>query len=212
MHTVFEKMKWDDIYSYWRMSAGDELSVVNRVPLPCKIPVQGNGRDRIYAHLWLKNNQIEQSRNEMNHSAEYPFYHRNSVLPDERVIKAADLMVQAKSEEERAAIWIWIFCSSLENAKLPYPNNLYLDYVGAKARIFLQEHFQEWVFRYHHRFPRLFVDAKKLSKFKFERYSVIIDFALINAYMICKDYSIILFDSEPEVSEPPFSYLNLRKE
>ena len=167
---------------------------------------------RIYTHLWLSNDHISQSHDLENLFSRSPFYRQKDGLADERVIRAAELMIQSKSEEERVAIWLWIFCSSLENAKLPHPNSLYLDYVGGKARIFLQNYFQEWLFRYHHRFPNLYVDDKILSKVRFERYSIIIDLAIMNAYMISKDYSIVLFDSKPELNDPPFSYRNIRKE
>ena len=34
----------------------------------------------------------------------------------------------------------------------------------------------------------------------------------MNAFMLCKEYAIVLFDSEPEKNELPFSYHDLRKE
>ena len=100
----------------------------------------------------------------------------------------------------------------LANAYVLFVLYMLIELVGAKARLFLQGHFQEWIFRYHHRYPYLFIDSDILSKVKFERYSVIVDFAIMNAFMICKEYSIVLFDSEPEANDPPFSYRNLRKE
>lgn len=205
-------MKWEDIYSYWKVSTEGCMNIVNSAPLPSKIAVDSSGKNRIYTYLWLNNSQLDDIKIEMNHMTVFSDFRYRNTLTDERVMRATDLMVQAKSDEERAAIWIWIFCSSLENAKLPHPNSLYLDYVGAKARLYLQEHFEEWVFKYRHRFPHLFIDSDILSKVKFERYSVIVDFAIMNAFMICKEYSIVLFDSEPEANDPPFSYRNLRKE
>lgn len=212
MHESFEKMKWEDIYSYWRISTEDHLNIVNNTPDPITIPVQRNGENRTYAYLWIKNSQIKQAQNMLEQSVKSPIYQHRNVLPDERVIRAADLMFQAKSDEERVAIWLWIFCTSLEKAQLPFPNSKYIELVGAKVRLLLQEHFDEWIFRYHHRFPHLFIGSDILSKVKFERYSVIVDFAIMNAYMIRKEYSIVLFDSEPEKKESPFSYRNLRKE
>ena len=208
----FNKMKWEEIYSYWKTSTKDSFCIVNRPPLVRKISINSDSSQRFYAHFWLNDDQMIVAEEELNRSVKIPTHFQSGSLTDERVNRSADLMVQSMSEEERAAIWIWIFCSSLEDAKLPYPNGLYLGYVGAKARIFLQESFEEWVLKQHHRFPYLYIDEEKLSKVKFERYSVIIDFAIMNAYMICRDYSIALFDSETELNEPPFSYRNLRKE
>ena len=33
----FEKMKWEDIYSYWRISTEDHLNIVNNTPDPITI-------------------------------------------------------------------------------------------------------------------------------------------------------------------------------
>lgn len=212
MDRAFEKMKWDDLYSYWRLSTKEQFDIVDQAPSVRKLKVESYNQNRTYTYLWLRNDQIGEAQIEMNRMADSPVGRQSKEFSDERIMRAADLMVQAESDEERAAIWIWIFCNSLENAKLPYPNGLYIDYVGAKAREFLKESYQEWIFRYHHRYPHLFIDSDVLSKVAFKKYSVIIDFAIMNACMICKEYSIVLFDSEPEKEEPAFSYRELRKE
>ena len=212
MSEIFERMKWEDIYSYWQVSSEKYMHALNPPHSSCNIEVKRNSQNRIYSYLWIRNDQIKQVSAELNGYAESTRFSTKTILPNEAVLRAADLMIQSKSDEERAAIWIWIFCCSLENATLPYPNSLYLDYVGAKVRLFLQEQFQEWVFRYQHRFPHLFINSEILKKVKFERYSIIVDFAIMNAFMLCKEYAIVLFDSEPEKNELPFSYHDLRKE
>ena len=212
MSEIFERMKWEDIYSYWQVSSEKYMHALNPPHSSCNIEVKRNSQNRIYSYLWIRNDQIKQVSAELNGYAESTRFSTKTILPNEAVLRAADLMIQSKSDEERAAIWIWIFCCSLENATLPYPNSLYLDYVGAKARLFLQEQFQEWVFRYQHRFPHLFINSEILKKVKFERYSIIVHFEITNASMLCKEYAIVLFDSEPEKNELPFSYHDLRKE
>ena len=121
MHKSFEKMKWEDIYSYWKVSTEGYMNIVNRAPLPSKIAVDSSGNNRIYTYLWLNRGQLDEVKSEMKHMTVFSDFRFRNTPTDERVMRAADLMVQAKSDEERAAIWMWIFCSSLENAKLPYP-------------------------------------------------------------------------------------------
>ena len=192
MSEIFERMKWEDIYSYWQVSSEKYMHALNPPHSSCNIEVKRNSQNRIYSYLWIRNDQIKQVSAELNGYAESTRFSTKTILPNEAVLRAADLMIQSKSDEERAAIWIWIFCCSL--------------------RLFLQEQFQEWVFRYQHRFPHLFINSEILKKVKFERYSIIVDFAIMNAFMLCKEYAIVLFDSEPEKNELPFSYHDLRKE
>ena len=143
MNDIFEKMRWEDIYSYWQVSSEKYMHALNPPRSTHKIEVKRNSQNRVYSYLWIRNDLINQVSAEINDHAESTRFSRETILPNEAVLRAADLMIQSKSDEERAAIWIWIFCCSLENATLPYPNSLYIDYVGAKARQFLQEHFEQ---------------------------------------------------------------------
>ena len=211
VNELFDSFSWDDCYGYWRASTKGDLSIINKPLNCCKVRVNCNGENRIYTHIWLKNNQLYNYVNEFNKLIDMPLFSRDEALNDVRVSRSTELIVQSRSEEERAAIWIWVFCNSLENSIFPYPNNILIDYVGAKARIYLQETFQEWQFRYNYRFPFLFIDKMKVSNVKFENYKAIIDYAIFNAYMICKEYTITLFDSELGNEELPFSYRKLRK-
>lgn len=208
---LFDSFSWEDIFLHWKRSSENGLSIVNNYPAVCKVNVNYNGNGRIYSHFWLENAQFYSLVNEFSSMFEMPVFQQNKAFSDERVMRSAELMIQSKSEKERAAIWLFVFCNSLEEAYLPYPNSLLIDYVGAKARNYLQETFQEWQFRYHHRFPKLFVDENILRNVVFENYKSVVDFAIFNAFMICKNYTIALFDSELENENAPDSYRDLRK-
>ena len=208
---LYDSFSWDDIYSHWRLSSREGLNIVDNYPAVCKVKVQYSGRGRIYSHFWMESKQIYSLVDEFSKMVSVPLYQQNTAFSDERVMRTAELMIQSRNDEERAAIWLFVFCDSLGNVDLPYPNSLLIDYVGAKARNFLQKTYQEWQFRYHHRFPKLFIDGNILRNVVFENYKAVIDYALINAFMICKNYTITLFDSELENEALPDSYRDLRK-
>ena len=137
MDDLFNSFSWDDIYSRWRLSTGEDLSIVNNYPADCRINVQYGGKGRIYCHFWLESKQIYSLVNEFSKMVNVPQYQQNIAFSDVRVVRSTELMIQSRNEKERAAIWLFVFCDSLENADLPYPNSLLIDYVGAKARDFL---------------------------------------------------------------------------
>lgn len=208
---LFDSFSWEDIFLLWKRCSKNGLSVVNNYPAVCKVKVNYKGTGRIYSHFWLGNEQVYSLVIEFSKMVEMPVFLQDKFFSDERVMRSAELMIQSRSEKERAAIWLFVFCNSLEDADLPYPNGLLIDFVGAKARNYLQETFQEWQFRYNHRFPKLFVNEKTLRNVVFENYEAVVDFAIFNAFMICKNYTIALFDSELENEKAPDSYRDLRK-
>ena len=211
MDDLFNSFSWDDIYSRWRLSTGEDLSIVNNYPAVCRINVQYGGKGRINCHFWLESKQIYSLVNEFSKMVNVPQYQQNIAFSDVRVVRSTELMIQSRNEKERAAIWLFVFCDSLENADLPYPNGLLIDYVGAKARDFLQGTYQEWQFRYHHRFPKLYINREILKNVVFENYRAVVDYAILNAFMICKNYTVALFDSEFENETLPDSYRDLRQ-
>ena len=211
MDDLFNSFSWDDIYSCWRLSTGEDLSIVNNYPAVCRLNVQYGGKGRIYCHFWLESKQIYSLVNEFSKMVNVPQYQQNIAFSDVRVVRSTELMIQSINEEERAAIWLFVFCDSLENADLPYPNSLLIDYVGAKARDFLQGTYQEWLFRYHHRFPKLYINQGILKNVVFENFRAVIDYAILNAFMICKNYTFALFASDLENKCLLDGYQNLRK-
>lgn len=99
MHKSFEKIKWEDLYSYWRKATKDHLYIVNRNPSPYKRAVKTNSQNRIYTYHWVRNDKIDDAVNCINCMAELPVDRRNP-LADERIMRAADLMVQSKATKK----------------------------------------------------------------------------------------------------------------
>ena len=87
-----------------------------------------------------------------------------------------------------------------------------IDYVGAKARKHLEEAFQKWQFKYHHRFPHLFINATTVRNVVFQDYKAVVDYAIINSYMVMKEYTIVEFDSQSDVLHIPSLFDDLRKQ
>lgn len=207
MDELFENISWDDIYRYWEQETSNELNIVNQPPPCCRVKSVYTKENRIYCYFWLKNSEIYNTVSHFNQEISMSIYQEYNEMFDKRVLRSADLIMQAKSAEERAAIWIFTFCSALENNC----EGLLIDYVSAKARMYLQNHFQEWVFRYHHRLPYMYFDLKKLQNLEFKHHKAVIDCAIANAYIICREYTIVLFDSELGNEGLPDNYKNLRK-
>lgn len=160
MEIEYDSFSWKDVYLYWRLKTNELLNCVNQ-PIPCKkIKVaETSDKRRVCYPSWLKNDYSRDIVPAFNRWMEMPLYDRDLLFSDERVSRSAKLMLQTRTEAERAAVWLFIFCTSFEKSNLPFPNNIMIEYVGAKARTYLEKSFQEWQFKYHHRFPHLFINA-----------------------------------------------------
>lgn len=213
MKIEYDSFSWKDVYLYWQLKTNDLLNCVNQ-PIPCKkIKVaETSDKRRVCYPSWLKNDYSRDIVPAFNRWMEMPLYDRDLSFSDERVSRSAKLMLQTRTEAERAAVWLFIFCTSFEKSNLPFPNNIMIEYVGAKARTYLEKSFQEWQFKYHHRFPHLFINATTLRNVVFQDYKAVVDYAIINSYMVIKEYTIVVFDSQSDAIQLPSLFDDLRKQ
>lgn len=213
MKIEYDSFSWKDVYLYWQLKTNDLLNCVNQ-PIPCKkIKVaETSDKRRVCYPSWLKNDYSRDIVPAFNKWMEMPLYDRYLPFSDERVSRSAKLMLQTRTEAERAAVWLFIFCTSFEKSNLPFPNNIMIEYVGAKARMYLEKSFQEWQFKYHHRFPHLFINATTLRNVVFQDYKAVVDYAIINSYMVMKEYTIVVFDSQSDSIPLPSLFDDLRKQ
>ena len=213
MEIEYDSFSWKDVYLYWQLKTNDLLNCVNQ-PIPCKkIKVaETSDKRRVCYPSWLKNDYSRDIIPAFNKWMEMPLYDRDLPFSDERVSRSAKLMLQTRTEAERAAVWLFIFCTSFEKSNLPFPNNIMIEYVGAKARKHLEKSFQEWQFKYHHRFPHLFINATTVRNVVFQDYKAVVDYAIINSYMVVKEYTIVVFDSQSDAIQLPSLFDDLRKQ
>ena len=213
MKIEYDSFSWKDVYLYWQLKTNDLLNCVNQ-PIPCKkIKVaETSDKRRVCYPSWLKNDYSRDIIPAFNKWMEMPLYDRDLPFSDERVSRSAKLMLQTRTEAERAAVWLFIFCTSFEKSNLPFPNNIMIEYVGAKARTYLEKSFQEWQFKYHHRFPHLFINATTVRNVVFQDYKAVVDYAIINSYMVMKEYTIVVFDSQSDAIQLPSLFDDLRKQ
>ena len=213
MKIEYDSFSWKDVYLYWQLKTNDLLNCVNQ-PIPCKkIKVaETSDKRRVCYPSWLKNDYSRDIVPAFNKWMEMPLYDRYLPFSDERVSRSAKLMLQTRTEAERAAVWLFIFCTSFEKSNLPFPNNIMIEYVGAKARKHLEKSFQEWQFKYHHRFPHLFINATTVRNVVFQDYKAVVDYAIINSYMVMKEYKIVVFDSQSDAIQLPSLFDDLRKQ
>ena len=213
MKIGYDSFSWKDVYLYWQLKTNDLLNCVNQ-PIPCKkIKVaETSDKRRVCYPSWLKNDYSRDIVPAFNKWMEMPLYDRYLPFSDERVSRSAKLMLQTRTEAERAVVWLFIFCTSFEKSNLPFPNNIMIEYVGAKARMYLEKSFQEWQFKYHHRFLHLFINATTLRNVVFQDYKAVVDYAIINSYMVMKEYTIVVFDSQSDAIQLPSLFDDLRKQ
>ena len=213
MEIKYDSFSWKDVYLYWQLKTNELLNCVNQ-PIPCKkIKVaETSDKRRVCYPSWLKNDYSRDIIPAFNKWMEMPLYDRYLPFSDERVSRSAKLMLQTRTEAERAAVWLFIFCTSFEKSNLPFPNNIMIEYVGAKARKHLEKSFQEWQFKYHHRFPHLFINATTVRNVVFQDYKAVVDYAIINSYMVMKEYTLVVFDSQSDAIQLPSLFDDLRKQ
>ena len=106
MKIEYDSFSWKDVYLYWQLKTNDLLNCVNQ-PIPCKkIKVaETSDKRRVCYPSWLKIDYSREIVSAFNRWMEMPLYDRDLPFSDERVSRSAKLMLQTRTEAERAAVW-----------------------------------------------------------------------------------------------------------
>ena len=204
MSAVFNSLLWNDIYLYWQRKTNGTLRFINQ-PVPyetVKVMPPSNGK-RICYPSWLKNHYPSDLAADFNQWISAPVFDRTIPFSDESVSRSAGLILDAATAEIQAAVWLFLFSQSFRKNLLPFPNNLILEHIETNALGFLSRHFRKYPFELPHQFPHLFINASTLTNITFENDKAVIDYAILNAYMLYKEYTLVVFDSMPDI--PPKS-------
>ena len=125
MSEIFEKMKWEDIYSYWQVSSEKYMHALNPPHSSCNIEVKRNSQNRIYSYLWIRNDQIKQVSAELNGYAESTRFSTETILPSEAVLRAlmpySSLICLAIGAAITIATVLFAVATSIAETSVPTP-------------------------------------------------------------------------------------------
>ncbi|MCI5955925.1 MAG: hypothetical protein MRZ54_02955 [Clostridiales bacterium] len=100
---MFEQMKWEDVYSLWDESSYNFSKILSAPMTAEPVFVEYNQKDSIYGFDWLQN-EAAQARKALIEKNPLGFLYLQPT--NKGTIQTAEMLINAQSEEELAAIWI----------------------------------------------------------------------------------------------------------
>lgn len=126
---LFEKMKWEDAYRLWNDGRYDFPEILSSPATAEPIFVEYEEDGYFYGFDWLQNNMVQERKWLIQKKPlEFLYFTKPS---NKGTIQTAAMLVEAQSDEERAAVWIAATAKELsecggENNIRRYSNTLYM--------------------------------------------------------------------------------------
>lgn len=100
---MLEQMKWEDVYSLWDESSYNFSKVLSAPMTAEPVFVKYNQKDTIYGFDWLQN-EAAQARKALIEKDPLEFLYLQPT--NKGTTQTAEMLINAQSKEELAAIWI----------------------------------------------------------------------------------------------------------
>lgn len=198
-----EKMKWDDVYKLWQEGSLYLPAALSAPITPEIVTVDYDREDHIFGYDWLRNDEAQQRKQII---ARNPVEFLLFVRPSNKgTITTVQMLVEAKSEEERAAIWIAATAFDLMKERSGGDFSFFVHQLNLAAYEFLQN---RYAYMWHHAMrklvPEIMIPYTVLDSVKCENAAAVMGLIQTNVLLIKGNYTPLLYSSIKE-DDPTFN-------
>ncbi len=188
-----DSLTWEQVYSHWKYNCYFESSILQNPVIPREIHVEYNRPDEIfYGYDWISNKEHER-RKEIISANPIQFLYFTEPT-NKGTIHTLRMLVDAKDDEERAAVWICAFAKEvMEN----HTGNIFrmADLLWRVSNDFLSERYYMWHHAMRKLVPVVFVKDMLSENVQINTVEPIISLASLNAALILHEYTPTLYSS-----------------
>ena len=202
---MLEKMKWEDTYKLWQDGCYDFPDILSAPvavePVFVEYEREGNF---FYGFDWLQNAIVpERKRLIQKKPLEFLYFTKPS---NKGTIQTAEMLVEAQSDEERAAIWIAAIAKELSecgggNSIRRYSNTLYM-----AACEFLKGRYYLWHHAMKRLVPEIMIPRSVLESLICEDAEPVMGLIQMNAVLLKSTWSILQYSSLKDGELPESRY------
>lgn len=146
---MFEQMKWEDVYELWKIGCYHFPKALTDPVSAETVFVEYKQDGYIYGYDWLEN-VVAQERKQL--IKKNPFQFLYFTKPSNKgTIQTAEMLMEARDEEELAAVWIAATAKELSEYRIGNNIGSYADLLYMAAYQFLKTRYYLW----HHAMKRL---------------------------------------------------------
>jgi len=203
---MFERMSWSSAYELWKHSRYFFPKSLFEAPAAESVFVDYNQENYIYGYDWLSNEEMEERKRLIKDN---PSQFLCFTQPTNKgTIQTAQMLTEAKDEEELAAIWIAATSFELKESD---PRNGVRRYAYAlhdAAISFLRERFYVWHHAMRRLVPDIMIPNTVLESLRCDEAEPVIGLIQMNAMMLKGSYTLLRYSSlsdEELAKEQPHS-------
>ncbi|MBS5480311.1 MAG: hypothetical protein KHX46_04115 [Clostridiales bacterium] len=200
----FPQISWEEIYRYWSLYADRGPVILNEPIRPTEIHVDFKRPDTyIYGYDWLSREEyLCRKKTIEKNPTEFLYFTQPT---NKGTIHTLRMLMDAKDDEERAAIWIYAFAKELSDMCCRGITQ-YLYPLCTAASQFLSERYYLWHHAMKRLVPEVFINHALYSETEFRSFNAVIELVRLNAALLLHEYVPILYSSlEPGEHKADYS-------
>lgn len=188
------KLTWNEIYDMWKLYAGYLPGAISDTIQVENIFVDYGKKDEyIYGYDWLEETEAARRKKLIKKD---PIQFLYFTTPSNKgTIQTAQMLAEAKNDEERAAIWIAATAFELMNQHAGSSVSRYANTLYYAALSFLNYRFYLWHHAMRKLVPDILISYEVLNSIQCNNEQTVIDLIQMNTLLIKSYYRVLLYDS-----------------
>lgn len=188
-----EKMKWDGVYKLWKMGCYYFPKVLTEPVSAETVFVEYEQEGYIYGYDWLEAAEAQERKQLVEqHPTEFLYFTKPT---NKGTIQTAKMLMDARNEEELAAIWIAATSKELCDYRIRNDIGRYANILYVAACEFLSARFYLWHHAMKKLVPEIMIPSFILESITCKDAETVIGLIQINTIMLKSTWSILRYSS-----------------
>lgn len=193
---MIEQIAWEDIYTVWRYQS-ENFPENPSAPIKAEpIFVKNKEDNYIYGFDWVDNKEAKDRKHLI--SQDPVAFLALAKQTGKGIIQTAEMLLEARNDEERAAIWIAATAKELVKYDLNVEISFYANMLFESACDFLKNKYRLWNEYRKHLIPDIIIPKTLLNNIECQNIIPIVGLIQVNTLLIKSTYSMLHYYSDLE--------------
>lgn len=199
---MFQPIEWNDAYQLWRYTYYEYRDILSAPVTPETIYVKYECGGDVYGFDWLEKDAVQKRKSMIaNDPVQFFYFTRPS---NKGTIHTAEMLADAQSDEERAAIWIGATAKELVDRHLRNGVSGYADLLYISACSFLRDRFGLWHHAMRRLVPEIMIPRTVLEHLECNDAEPVMALIQMNTLLLQNTWRILRYSSLPEEKIPKY--------
>ena len=204
---MFEQMKWKDVYELWKRSCYSFPQTLTDPVSAETIFIKYERDGYIYGYDWLDAVEAQERKRIIKaNPIEFLYFTKPT---NKGTIQTAEMLIEARNEEERAAIWIAATAHELSEHMIGNDVGQYADILYMAAYEFLNPRYYLWHHAMKRLVPKIMIPSSILSNIICKDAKPVMQLIQINTILLKSTWNILRYTSLKDDELPESSHQSL---